>query len=78
MENVTLERRLDARSGDGASTPAAVTNRITGSRRWWALGAVMVSMFFSSLDQTIVSAAMPVIIGELHGSACTPGSSLPT
>ncbi|WP_324669997.1 MDR family MFS transporter [Geochorda subterranea] len=67
MEDVTLGQRLDARSGDGASTPAAVTNRITGSRRWWALGAVMVSMFFSSLDQTIVSAAMPVIIGELHG-----------
>jgi EmrB/QacA subfamily drug resistance transporter len=43
------------------------TNRITGSQRWWALGAVLVTMFFGSLDQTVVSTAMPVIIGDLHG-----------
>jgi EmrB/QacA subfamily drug resistance transporter len=43
------------------------TNRITGSRRWWALGAVLTTMFFASLDQTVVATAMPVIIGELKG-----------
>lgn len=43
------------------------TNQITGSRRWWALGAVLITMFFSALDQTIISTAMPVIIGELQG-----------
>ena len=44
-----------------------ITNRVTGSRRWWALGVVMLTMFFSSLDQTVVSTAMPVIISELKG-----------
>ena len=43
------------------------TNQITGQRRWVALAAVMVTMFFSSLDQTVVSTAMPTIIGELNG-----------
>ena len=43
------------------------TNQITGERRWVALAAVMVSMFFSALDQTIISTAMPTIIGELKG-----------
>ncbi len=43
------------------------TNQITGERRWIALAAVMISMFFSALDQTVVSTAMPVIISELKG-----------
>lgn len=43
------------------------TNRIEGSRRWWVLTAVLVTMFFSSLDQTVVSTAMPVIISQLKG-----------
>jgi EmrB/QacA subfamily drug resistance transporter len=43
------------------------TNQITGERRWLALAAVMVTMFFSSLDQTIVSTALPNIISELNG-----------
>ena len=43
------------------------TNRITGSCRWWALAAVLITIFFGSLDQTVVSTAMPVIIGDLKG-----------
>jgi len=43
------------------------TNQITGNRRWIALAAVMVTMFFSALDQTIVATAMPTIIGDLKG-----------
>ena len=43
------------------------TNRIAGNRRWIALSAVMVTMFFSSLDQTVVSTAMPTIVGDLQG-----------
>ncbi len=46
---------------------AQTTNRITGSRRWWALAAVLITMFFASLDQTVVATAMPVIIGDLQG-----------
>lgn len=43
------------------------TNQITGTRRWGALIAVLLTMFFSSLAQTVISTAMPVIIGELQG-----------
>jgi EmrB/QacA subfamily drug resistance transporter len=54
------------RSGpEGAGSQS--TNRITGTQRWWALGAVLLTMFFGSLDQTVVSTAMPVIIGDLKG-----------
>ena len=57
-------------SGSGGSgSEIQSTNRITGSARWWALGAVLLTMFFSSLDQTVVSTAMPVIIGDLKGFA---------
>lgn len=45
------------------------TNQITGQRRWLALAAVMVTMFFSSLDQTVVTTALPTIIDELNGLA---------
>jgi EmrB/QacA subfamily drug resistance transporter len=44
-----------------------LTNQITGQKRWWALGAVMLTMFFSSLDQTIIATAMPTVIGDLKG-----------
>ncbi len=47
--------------------PVQTTNQITGNRRWWALGAVLLTMFFSSLDQTVIATAMPVIVGELQG-----------
>jgi EmrB/QacA subfamily drug resistance transporter len=43
------------------------TNRITGSQRWFALAAVLITIFFGSLDQTVVSTAMPVIVGDLKG-----------
>ena len=46
---------------------AQSSNQITGSRRWWALGAVLLTMFFSSLDQTVIATAMPVITGDLQG-----------
>ncbi|ACQ80806.1 drug resistance transporter, EmrB/QacA subfamily [Beutenbergia cavernae DSM 12333] len=34
---------------------------------WVIFGALMASMFLSSLDQSIVGTAMPTIVGELHG-----------
>ncbi|MCL4493411.1 MAG: MFS transporter [Firmicutes bacterium] len=43
------------------------SNRIVGSRKWWALATVLLTMFFSSMDQTVVSTAMPTIIGDLRG-----------
>ncbi len=44
-----------------------VTNRIEGSRRGLALATVMLTMFFASLDQTVVSTSMPAIITDLKG-----------
>ncbi len=35
--------------------------------KWLILGGVMVAILLSSLDQTIVSTAMPTIVQELHG-----------
>lgn len=43
------------------------TNQITGKRKWWALATVMMTMFFSSMNQTVVSTAIPTIIGDLNG-----------
>jgi EmrB/QacA subfamily drug resistance transporter len=54
-------------SGAGEGKEVQTTNRITGNRRWWVLGAVLLTMFFASLDQTVISTAMPVIIGDLKG-----------
>lgn len=53
----------------GINEPNSIqnTNKITGARKWWAMGAVLVTLFFSALDQTIVSTAMPTIIGDLKG-----------
>jgi len=45
------------------------SNQIVGSRKWWALATVMLTMFFSSMDQTVVSTAVPTIIGDLNGFA---------
>ncbi|MBM7644510.1 EmrB/QacA subfamily drug resistance transporter [Scopulibacillus daqui] len=50
-----------------AQSGVQTTNHITGSRKWLALATVLVTMFFSSMDQTVVSTAMPTIIGQLHG-----------
>ena len=33
------------------------------------LSALMLGMFLSALDQTVVSTALPTIVGELHGAS---------
>lgn len=57
---------LNSRFEDSPN-PIQTTNQIVGVRRWWALSAVLLTMFFSAMAQTVVSTAMPVIIGELEG-----------
>jgi len=54
------------RAGAGGAL-AQTTNQIQGAQKWWALATVMLTMFFSSMDQTVVSTAIPTIIGDLHG-----------
>jgi len=43
------------------------TNQITGNKKWWALATVMVTMFFASMNQTVVSTAIPTIVSDLQG-----------
>jgi EmrB/QacA subfamily drug resistance transporter len=38
------------------------------NRRWWALGALGVSLFMIMLDNTVVSLALPTIQSNLHAS----------
>ena len=42
---------------------------LTQRRVWLIFGALLASMFLSSLDQSIVGTAMPTIVGELDGVA---------
>ena len=34
----------------------------------FGIGALMMGMFLSALDSTIVSTALPTIVGDLHGA----------
>ena len=49
------------------NTEYQTTNQITGRKKWWALATVLVTMFFASMNQTVVSTAIPTIISDLHG-----------
>jgi EmrB/QacA subfamily drug resistance transporter len=69
MNGLALSSESTATAGAPPRGKVQSSNRITGGARWWALGAVLLTMFFSSLDQTVVSTAMPVIIGDLRGLA---------
>ncbi|TQL04573.1 MDR family MFS transporter [Cellulomonas sp. SLBN-39] len=51
-------------TGGGADAPLVV---LTPRTVWVIFGALMASMFLSSLDQSIVGTAMPTIVGELDG-----------
>ena len=55
----------------GSSTVALDRAPIVLTQRkvWLIFGALMASMFLSSLDQSIVGTAMPTIVGELNGVA---------
>jgi len=67
MPRSPLGRHPDDAGAIAVRHPTQATNRITGQARWWALGAVMLAMFFAALDQTVVSTALPVIVSDLNG-----------
>jgi len=46
-----------------------LTEEITKRRLWFILGALLLGMLLAALDQTIVSTALPTIVGELHGGS---------
>src|SRR4051794_10021288 len=45
----------------------AENGRLTGRPLWTVFGALMLGMFLAALDQTIVSTALPTIVGDLGG-----------
>ncbi len=53
--------------GDGGAAPVA--ENITKRRLWLILGALLLGMLLAALDQTIVSTALPTIVGDLHGGS---------
>jgi DHA2 family multidrug resistance protein-like MFS transporter len=42
--------------------------RVLGARRWWALGAVGLSVLVVGLDGTVLSVALPTLAVKLHAS----------
>jgi MFS transporter, DHA2 family, multidrug resistance protein len=40
----------------------------TGARRWWALGAVSLSVLAVTVDGTVLSVALPTLAGALHAT----------
>jgi EmrB/QacA subfamily drug resistance transporter len=52
---------------DIATPPMA--EKITKRRLWFILGALLLGMLLAALDQTIVSTALPTIVGDLHGGS---------
>jgi EmrB/QacA subfamily drug resistance transporter len=49
------------------SAAAPADGRLTGRALWTVFGALMLGMFLAALDQTIVSTALPTIVGDLGG-----------
>src|ERR1700744_392473 len=43
--------------------------QITKRRLYLILGALLLGMLLAALDQTIVSTALPTIVGDLHGGS---------
>ncbi|HEX4174301.1 MAG TPA: MDR family MFS transporter, partial [Acidimicrobiales bacterium] len=48
---------------------APTAEKITKRRLWVILGALLLGMLLAALDQTIVSTALPTIVGDLHGGS---------
>jgi MFS family permease len=52
-----------------AADVAPVAEQITKRRLWLILGALLLGMLLAALDSTIVSTALPTIVGDLHGGS---------
>ncbi len=52
---------------DTLATPGSL--RLPKRQLYLVIGALMLGMFLAALDQTVVSTALPTIVGDLHGGS---------
>ena len=52
-------------TSDGAGGP----QELSGRRLWLIIGALLTGMLLAALDQTVVSTALPTIVGDLGGAS---------
>ena len=51
---------------------------VPGRRRWWALGALAVSVLVAGLDLTVLNLALPALAVSLHAGTGDLQWSMPT
>ncbi len=51
------------------AAPAEAPGTLSHRRVLVVIGALMLGMFLAALDQTVVSTALPTIVGDLHGAS---------
>lgn len=52
-----------------SATVAQAPASVSGRRLWMILGALLAGMLLAALDQTVVSTALPTIVGDLGGAS---------
>src|SRR6202451_3950706 len=58
-----------APAGGGAVAPGSAQPGLARRAILLSIGALMLGMLLAALDQTIVSTALPTIVGDLHGGS---------
>ncbi|HEX5293026.1 MAG TPA: hypothetical protein VFX25_29495, partial [Streptosporangiaceae bacterium] len=56
-------------AGPGAIEPGTALPNLSQRRIFLIIGALMLGMLLAALDQTIVSTALPTIVGDLKGGS---------
>src|SRR3954453_18339950 len=74
MPDPTPHARTERLAGEPAGGPAAVVADVTGTgegmtpKAWWTLAITSVAVFMVTLDNLVVTTAIPVIREDLHAS----------
>src|SRR3954471_1883514 len=74
MSDPTLRARTERLAGEPAGVPAAVVADVTATghamspKAWWALAITSIAVFMVTLDNLVVTTAIPVLREDLHAS----------